>query len=110
VLGITGEIMATVHFVKDGKLANGERVTKSVDVPATLAAERLVGFDTRHTKTAPTINPEGTPSDWAPYKHVVLEIEQGEETSHFSEPGYYYLIGLTPAECQNLLGVSAPSV
>lgn len=102
--------MATVHFVKDGKRPNGERITKSADVSASDAAQKLGRFDSRYTETPPTINPAVQASDWADYKHVVLEIEQGESAPPFSKPGYYYIIGLTPAECQRLLDVSAPSV
>lgn len=102
--------MAIVHFVKDGKRSNGDRVTKSVDVSATTAAEGIGHFDSRYTETPPTINPEVQTSDWAEYKHVVLEIEQGESAPPFSKPGYYYMVGLTPAECKRLLDVSAPSV
>lgn len=102
--------MATVHFVKDGKLPNGERVTKSAAVSAATAADKIGHFDSRYTESPPTINPEVHTSDWAEYKHVVLEIEQGDSAPPFSKPGYYYMPGLTPAECKRLLSVSAPSV
>lgn len=102
--------MATVHFVKEGKLPNGERVTMSSDVSASGAAKRIVGFDFRYTETPPTINPELRPSEWTEYKHVVLEIKEGESVPPFSKPGYYYIIGLTPAECKRLLDVLAPSM
>ena len=102
--------MATIHFVKEGKRANGERVTTSIDVSATAAAESFGHFDSRYGETPPTINREVRTSDWAEYKHVVLEIESGESAPPFSKPGYYYIVGLTPAECQRLLSVSAPSV
>ncbi|MFZ7097186.1 hypothetical protein ACOPJQ_05055 [Luteimonas dalianensis] len=102
--------MATVHFVKDGKRPNGERITKSADVSASSAAATLGRFSSRYTETPPTINPEIQGSDWAEYKHVVLEIEQGESAPPFSKQGYYHIVGLTPAECKRLLDVSAPSV
>lgn len=99
--------MATVHFVKDGKLSNGERVTNSADVSVTVAVDKIGHFDVRYMETPPTINPEVRTSDWAEYKHVVLEIEQGEGAPPFSKPGYYYIPSLTPAECKRLLGISA---
>ena len=43
--------MATIHFVKDGKRANGECVTTSIDVSATAAAESLGRFDSRYGET-----------------------------------------------------------
>ena len=101
--------MATVHFVKDGKLQNGERITKSFDVSASIAANKLGRFDSRYTETPPTINPNVQASDWAEYKHVVLEIEQDESAPPFSKTGYYYIAGLTPAECKRLLDIRAPS-
>jgi hypothetical protein len=102
--------VATVHFVKDGKRPNGERITKSADVSAATAAEKIGRFDFHYTETPPTINPEVRASDWAEYKHVVLEIAQGESAPPFSKPGFYYIADFTPAECQRLLDISAPSV
>ena len=102
--------MATIHFVKDGKRVNGERVTTSAEVSTVLAAEKLGNFNCRRSDTPPTINPEVRTSDWAEYKHVVLEVEDDEGIPPFSTPGYYYIIGLTPSECKQLLGISTPSV
>jgi hypothetical protein len=101
--------MATLHFVKDGKLANGERITKSAELPMAAAVEKLSRFETRRSESGPTINPEVAASEWAPYKHVVLEVPSGEQAAPFSEPGFYYLIGLSPADCEALLGLRAPS-
>lgn len=70
--------MATIHFVKDGKRSNGERITKSVEVSVSAVTEKLGRFDSRYSNTPPTINTSVQASDWAEYKHVVLEIEQGE--------------------------------
>ena len=102
--------MATVYFVKDGKRPTGERLTTSIDVSAALLVAKLGRFDTRHTEIPPTINPDVQASDWSNYKHVVLEIQHGEEMHPLSKPGYYYVIGLTPVECKSLLGISITSV
>ena len=101
--------MATVHIVKDGINRSGESITHSLNISADVASEKLGHFDTRHTEKPPTINPEVQASDWAKYKHVVLEISKGETIPPFSRIGYYYFVGLTPAECKRLLGVSFPS-
>jgi hypothetical protein len=37
--------------------------------------------------------------------HVVLEVEEGEASSRFSRAGFYYFIGLSPAEFESLFGV-----
>jgi hypothetical protein len=95
--------VATVHFVKDGKRANGDRITRSVDVPAVVAAKKLGHREVRYTATPPTINPDVRASDWTDYKHVIPEIGSGEETPPFSKPGYYYIIGLAPAEYERLI-------
>jgi len=102
--------VATVHLVKDGRRSNGDRITKSVDLSTSVVAERLGHFENRRTEKPPTINPDVAASDWAEYKHVVVEICAGDEAPQFSAPGYYYIIGLAPAECARILGVSFPAV
>ncbi len=102
--------MTTIHFVKDGKKANGERITRSIDVSIGVATKILGSYETRRSDQPPTVNPEVTASEFAPYKHVVLEIGEGETNSSFSAQGYYFVIGLDASECQRLLGESGPSV
>jgi len=102
--------MATIHFVKDGKRSNGNRVTKSLHVSADRAAEKIGHFEFRYSEKPPTINPEIRTGDWAEYKHTVLEIENGESAPPFSKTGYYYIVGLAPTECKRLLDVSDPLV
>jgi hypothetical protein len=100
--------VATIHFVKDGKKSNGERLTRSTDVHIDAATKHLGRFSSRHTEKPPTLNPEVLASDFAPYKHVVLEAKQDETNTSFPKAGFYYIVGLDPAECQRLLGLSGP--
>jgi hypothetical protein len=102
--------MATIHFVKDGKKGNGERITRSDDIAIDVATKALGRFETRRTDQPPTINPNVTASDFAPYKHVVLEVGKGEANSSFPEQGYYYIIGLDASECQRMVGLTGPAI
>ena len=102
--------MATVHFVKEGKKASGERITRSADVSLDIAIEYLKRFETRHSDMPPTINPDVAASDFAPYRYVVLEVNDGEVTSSFPQKGYYYIVGADPTECQRALGLSGTLV
>jgi hypothetical protein len=56
------------------------------------------------------MNPGATAYNWAEYKHVAVKIGTCDEVPPLSVPGYYYLIGLAPAERERLLGISFPSV
>lgn len=102
--------MATIHLVKDGKKANGERVTNSFDIPIDVATKALGKFGTRHSDRPPTINPEKTPTDFALFKHVVLEVKNSETNSSFPEQGYYFIVGLEASECRRLLEHPGPDM
>lgn len=97
--------MSTIHFVEDGKLPNGDRVTKSGEVELREVAEKLGRFEVHYTERAPTFNPGVRALGWGRYNHVVLEVEEGEASSRFSRAGFYYFIGLSPAEFESLFGV-----
>lgn len=102
--------MATIHLVKDGKRGDGTRLTHSVSISMADAIAQFGTFGTKYSAQPPTINPETPASDFAPYKHVVLEVEGADAKEPFATPGYYYIIGAAPADCQRLLGISAPDV
>ncbi len=104
-----GITMATIHFVKNGKKANGERITRSVGVSMEIATKSLSTYETKHSEKPPTINPEVAASDFAPYRHVVLEVDQGDTNSSFPKQGYYFIVGLDAFECQSIFGLSGPS-
>jgi len=63
----------------------------------------------KHTDEPPTINHEQVASDFGPYRHVVLEVAEGDTNALFAKPGYYYVIGLSPEECERLLGLGGPT-
>jgi hypothetical protein len=102
--------MVIIHFVKDGKKANGERMTKSHYVSIHAITKHLGQFSTRYTVRAPTFNFEEEASDFLPYKHVVVEVEARNVNPSFPKPGFYYVVGLAPSKCRRLLGISAPTV
>jgi hypothetical protein len=97
--------MAVIHFVKDGKKPDGTRLTKSFDVEFESADKALGSFESRRTSVPPTINPEVAASDYAAYRHVVLETEADEKSLKFPSPGFYYIIGISPDECQRTLNL-----
>jgi hypothetical protein len=99
--------MTTIHFVKDGKRPNGDRVTKSHDVPFPLIQHHLLGYVFEYFSSPPTINPEVHTSDFAEYRHVVIEVSESDAgKTPFAKTGYYYVTGLSPAKCCELLGIS----
>ena len=102
--------MAIIHFLKDGKLPNGDRLTLSVNVSWDDAVRKLGGFESKYTKCPPTINPCVKASNWSDYKYVVFEVENGEGEPPFKKSGYYYLIGVSPSECQRLLDIRVETI
>lgn len=100
--------MAAIHFVKDGKRPNGERITRSIQVCLNVVTDHLNGFEFQYTTTPPTFKPMVNASNFAPYKYVVLEVGEGESNPSFPDQGYYYLVGVNPEECQDLVGIAGP--
>ena len=101
--------MATLFFLKEGKRRNGDRLTRSVEVDIDKAARALGAREHRHSKKPPTINPEVIAGDFGDYKYVVLEVSQAETRPPFGEPGYYWMIGLSPASCEEKMGLTPGS-
>ncbi|MEP6907106.1 MAG: hypothetical protein ABI858_03875 [Pseudoxanthomonas sp.] len=93
--------MATIFFLKDGKKANGDRLTRHFEIQMDSATQHLAKYNNRFKERPPTINGDILANDFAPYKHVLLEVDQSETNTSFPKAGFYYLIGLTPRECQN---------
>lgn len=102
--------MATVHFVKDGVTKRGTSLTRSYEVQIEDARAELGHRSTRYSKGVPRINPDIVANDFAEYRHVVLEVHDGEEGGAFPKPGYYVLPDLSPRDCQSLCEDSGPLV
>lgn len=102
--------MAKIHLVKDGVTRKGESLTSSYDVPIEDARRELGHRNTRYSQGVPRINPDTEVNDFAEYRHVVLEIEDGEQGEAFSEPGYYVVLGLSPRDCLALFDRRGPLV
>jgi hypothetical protein len=95
--------MASVHYVKSGILENGDRATRSTHVSMAIAIDRLAKFDWKYSSEAPTFEPNERARKLAPYTYVVLEVEADEIAVPFQEAGFYWLLGLDPYECDELL-------
>lgn len=104
--------MSRIHFVKEGKTPNNERLTSTYDdVPFNVVKLHLGNCAYKYSGEPPTINPEVIASHLAEHKFVVLEVEEKEAgLMPFQEPGYYWLVGLSPSECQTLLGLNGPLI
>lgn len=100
--------MTTIYFVKDGKKPNGERLTRNNEISMDAAIKHLSQVGLKHCDNPPTFNPEIIASDFAPYRYVVLKVEENETNPPFKKPGYYYIPSLTPAECQKIFNLSGP--
>ena len=105
-----GILMATIHLVKNGKKANGDRITRSEEMPMDLAMKKLSGYQMRYSERPPTINSEVVASDFAPFKHVVIEVGETETNHIYTKHGYYVVVGLDASECQQLFGLSGSLV
>ncbi len=95
--------MANIHFLKEG---SGEGYAKRVHIsPITEATEKLSKFSAQYSKTGPIINSDFPVSKNSSPKHVVLEVETGEENSRYSRTGYYIIAGLAPIDCAAMFGI-----
>jgi hypothetical protein len=95
--------MANIHFARDGLSKNGDASTTSQNINPEQLEQLFSGFDFQFSKSPPRINPETLVNDFAAYRHVVLEIEDGESTLTFSKVGYYFIPILSVEECQQLI-------
>jgi hypothetical protein len=109
-LEIKGAIMATVHLVKDGVTKQGTSLTKSFEIQIEDARSYFGNHSHHYSKGVPRINPEREANHFAEYRHVVLEIFDGEEGGPFESPGYYLLSNLSPRDFLALINQSGPLV
>ena len=98
--------MTKIHFVKDGKRPNGERMTTDYEVPFSNIQQHLLEYNFEYSESPPTINPDVTASDLSEYKHVVIEIsDEDVGETPFGKPGFYYIPGLAAAKCHEILNL-----
>jgi hypothetical protein len=95
--------MFNIWYVRDG--AAGNRMQKR----ASMTNEQLrlfANFNTRFSARGPAINPDRKGACWyAKPKHVVIETEcRNGPAQNFSGLGFYHLLGLTPQDCEAILG------
>ena len=102
--------MAKIHLVKDGVTRKGESLTTSYEVPIEDVRRELRHRASRYSQGVPRINPDKEANEFSEYRHVVLEIEEGEQGGAFSEPGYYVLPSLSPRDCLALFDQRGPLV
>ena len=97
--------MATIWFLRDG--SGNQHTSKGHEVSMVTATSALQQFDKKYSLTGPNIN-AGTADGFAPFKHVVLEVEEEETNPTFPKPGYYIITGLSVKDCLGMFGI--PSV
>jgi hypothetical protein len=95
--------MAKVFFVKDG--TGDEHTSSGFDIPIGEINKALRSFEKKYFASGPTIN-SGVAGAFSPYRHVVVEITDGETSVLFPTVGFYYMIGLRPAEAKTLLKIA----
>lgn len=99
--------MAQIYLVRDGTASDYRTNHRGHVVPNSVAAEKLSKFEKKYFSNPPSINPErGPASAWDEFGHVVVKIDEAEADTHFPKAGYYYVVGLSPKECQSIFGMS----
>jgi hypothetical protein len=95
--------MAKVYLVRDG---SGEgHTSRAYSVLIEKVTDALSEFAVRFYKNGPVINADVPFSNASPYKHVVLEVEEGEESAGFRTVGFYLIVGLGVRECASLFSL-----
>ena len=89
--------MAKIFLVRDGSGEN--RASRGKNVSIDKATEEFSNFAIHFKENGPTINSEMPVNPVSPYKHVVLEVEVGEENAKFVKAGFYLIAGLNPSVC-----------
>jgi hypothetical protein len=95
--------MAAIHFVRDGR-GEGHAARKK-EISINDATEKLLQCRAHFSKEGPVINPTAPFSATNPYRHVVLEVQPGEENDKFSVPGFYLIANLSPAESAKMFDI-----
>ena len=98
--------MPVLFFVRDG--TGDDHTSGAHQVSAVSVSHHLAGIEKRFSVSGPTINGDRVASPFSPYRHVVLEILDGETSQDYPRAGFYYLVGFTPAEARALFGIGEP--
>ena len=97
--------MAKFFLVRDGP--NGINHTSAgSEVDINKIVEVIGHYETKLFKSGPEISPDVKTSVFSPYKHVVVEVGIHETGRRYSMPGFYFIVGLSPTECQELMSIS----
>lgn len=94
--------MPTIFFVRDG--TGDHRTSAGHHVPMTAVSGMSAHFPARFSASGPNINPGSVASAFAAYQHVVMEVEAGESTAEYPQPGFYYFVGMSPAQAKDRFG------
>lgn len=94
--------MPTIFFVRDG--TGDHRTSAGHHVPMTAVSGMSAHFPARFRASGPNINPAGVASAFAAYQHVVMEVEAGESNAEYPQPGFYYFVGMSPAQAKDRFG------
>ena len=97
--------MAKIFLVRDGP-SGDHHTSAGCEVNIKKIVSALGRYETRFFQSGPEINPEIKTSEFSPYKHVVVEVGVNETGEKYSNAGFYYIVGLGPTECQELLSIS----
>lgn len=96
--------MATIWFLRDG--TGGQHTSTGHDVPMTTATSALKEYNKKYFQTGPNIN-AGVADGFAPFKHVVLEVEAEETNPIFPNSGYYFITELSVEDCLDMFDLSS---
>ena len=102
--------MPTIHLLKEGLKENGEHLTWSVEASSEEVENHFSQVNKLFSKDPPTVNPDTVASEWAEYRHIVVEVEGDEPSDSFPDPGYYLLKNVSPREYRNVFSGRLPVV
>jgi hypothetical protein len=95
--------MAQVFYVRDGH-GKDHRLSRAKPISVTDLISKLGQKRVQYSPAAPTINGEAPVNPSSAYRHVVIQIEPGEELfGRFSAPGFYLVLDFTVADCARML-------
>lgn len=94
--------MATLYFACSGVDFAGTEVESELSMQSIM--KKFDGCDTMYSETPTVRDFQKNSSQDADFAHVVLKIEENETNGTFTEPGFYWVLDLSPEQCKSLLG------